>query len=218
MKLSIILPSLRLNKVLRCLKTIRNNSFSNYEIILVGNENIYEAVPIADWFIKDDKCIGTTFAIGLGLEQAIGDYIVTLSDDALVCPHWDDHMINRLEQYKNNLIIGNFDVFDHTGSLNKIGYYGIQFSPFPILKRVTIDKLGLYYSTDFNAFYSDPYLGIKLHQAGGKIINVPEAKIYHVYNPDTLHLKNKEKYWAKDEETFKEKCKDLGNFTGCQNL
>lgn len=226
LKLSIILPSLRENNLSECLRSIHANSSIELEIIVVGKfeplfllGNWWDIEGLDVKYIEDDKCIGTTYAIQKGLEQATGEYIVTLSDDAIVCPHWDKHMINFLEKQDNSVpLIGNFNIFDATGFLGQLGYYNIPFSPFPIIKRKDIEKINLYYSTDFYSFYSDPFLGITLYEKGGRIINCKEALIYHSYNPDILHLNNKSKYWQHDEEVFKKKCKHLGEFTGCQHL
>lgn len=225
MKLSIILPSLREKNLNKCLKSIYANSFTEYEVIVVGKfEHLF---LLGGWwnltdmeikFIEDDRCIGTTYAIQKGLEQSSGEYIITLSDDAMVCPYWDYHMIRYLESFpKDKIILGNFRVYDHTGEMPKIGYYGKQFSMFPIIKKSDIDKLGCYYSTEFNAFYSDPDLGLRLAlEPNGIIVNCQTAFIYHIFNPDPQWLKSKSLYWDKDEELFKNKWKILGKFKGCE--
>lgn len=225
-KLSIILPSLRENNLNKCLKCIYSNSFTNYEVIVVGNfEPLF---LLGGWwnqtnlnikFIDDDKCIGTTYAIQRGFEKATGEYIVTLSDDALVCPHWDDHMIAFLEkQPTNKIVLGNFRVYDHTGEMPKIGYYNRQFSMFPILKKSDIEKLGIYYSTEYNAFYSDPDLGMRVSEANGLIANCNTAIIYHIFNPDEGWLQRKENYMQRDEELFKSKWSHLGEWKGCEKI
>lgn len=221
MKLSIIVPSQRIENMSKCNDAIKAGTFCDYEVILVSSKLHYRDEETIEKRINvfDDKCTGTTYAIQKGLEEASGDYIVALSDDALVCPHWADHMINFLEkQPKDKILLGNFRVFDHTGEMGTIGYYGHPFSMFPIMRRADIEKVGGYFSTEFNAYYSDPDLGLRVATANGVCVTCPTAFIYHVYNPDQLHLDNKSKYWAKDEETFKKKWASLGAFTGCQKL
>jgi glycosyltransferase involved in cell wall biosynthesis len=224
MKLSIILPSLREDNLSKCLKSIYSGSHTDYEIIVVGKfEPLF---LLGGWwnqqdldikFIEDDKCIGTTYAIQKGLEESSGEYVVALSDDALVCPHWDDYMIEFLESFpKDKIVVGNFRVYNKNGEANKIGYYGRQFSMFPIMRKSDIEKLGCYYSTEFNAFYSDPDLGIRVAEANGIIATYNSSFIYHPYNPDQLHLDNKSKYWQHDEDVFKKKWSHLGEFKGCE--
>jgi glycosyltransferase involved in cell wall biosynthesis len=217
MKLSIILPSLRLENARKCVNSIFTNSITEFELIVVGNKNVIGHVFEADKLILDDKCIGTTYAIQKGLEQAEGEFIVTLSDDALVAPKWDIHMITYLESLpKDKVVLGNFRVYDHTGEMPRIGYYGKQFSMFPILRKSDINKLGCYYSQEFNAFYSDPDLGVRVAEANGIVANCSSAFIYHIFNPDDNWLKSKSLYWEHDEEVFKKKWKHLGEFRGCE--
>jgi glycosyltransferase involved in cell wall biosynthesis len=217
MKLSIILPSLRLENARKCINSIFCNSVLDFELIVIGTQNVIGHIFEANKLILDDKCIGTTYAIQKGLEQSSGEYIVTLSDDALVCPYWDEHMINFLESFpKDKIVVGNFRVYDHTGEMPVLGYYNRPFSMFPIIRKIDIDKLGCYYSQEFNAFYSDPDLGIRIAEANGTIITCKTAFIYHLYNPDQLHLDNKSKYWEHDEEVFKNKWQHLGAFKGCE--
>lgn len=215
MKLSIILPTLRRDNAMRCIQSINVNTFGDYEIIIVSTTEILDHVD--NIRVIDDKKIGTTYAIQKGLEKASGNYVVVLSDDALVCPHWADHMLKILDrQSKDKIILGNFEVFDNTGTMPHIGYFGIIFSMFPIMRRDDIKKLGVYYSSEFNCFYSDPNLGIEVNQAHGEVITVPMAKIYHAYNPDLIMQANKNAYWEHDEKIFKEKWGHLGEWKGCE--
>ena len=168
-KISIILPTLRTTNALDCIHSIEVNSYTNYEIIIVSSQDVITYLRGSNCnlstikFVTDFKQIGTTYAINLGLKVASGEYIVTLSDDSRPCPHWDDHMIKFLEaQPKDHIVLGNFRVFDSTGEMPAIGYYGRQFSMFPILSKENLDILGTYFSEDFNAFYSDPDLGMRV--------------------------------------------------------
>lgn len=221
-KLSIIIPTLRLYNFSKLLTNIELNSNIDTEIIVVTNEeikNLYTGhTNTSLHFVIDDKQIGTTYAIGQGLNATTGNYILTLSDDCLIAPNAFEYMLNALEKHKNDLVIGNFNVYDRTGFLPKIGYYGRQFSPFPILSRKNLERLKTYYSTEYNAFYSDPDLGVRLVEMGGFIVNVPIALIYHPYNPDELHKNNKSKYFQRDEDIFVNKWKHLGEFKGCEKI
>ena len=220
MKTSIIIPTLRFQNAIDCINSIKLNTFCDYEIIVITSEELfYKFIGIPKSFvIQDNKCIGTTYAIGLGLAEATGDYVICLSDDCLVCPYWLDHMVYFLEkQPKEKIVVGNFRVFDSTGEMGTIGYYGRPFSMFPIISRKNLDKLGCYYSKEFNAYYSDPDLGMRVYE-NGFVKTCQTAFIYHPYNPDLLHLKNKNKYFKQDEETFIKKWGHLGVFNGCENI
>lgn len=232
-KLSILIPSLRPKKLATLIHTIRQKTFVVYEIICIVKDkasffadeegNIFEhRIKV----IEDLYLTGTTMAIRQGLEHATGEYVVTLSDDCEVGLYWADWMIRDMEEESilnpEIPLIGNFVVFDKKdrpspiGEMPHIGYFGKQFSMFPIIKQSDIMKIGGYYSTEFNAFYSDPDLGIRLARNCGKIVNSQTARIFHPYNPDALHLYNKSEYFQKDEEIFKKKWSHLGEFKGCE--
>lgn len=226
-KLSILIPSLRPKKLATLIHTIRQNTFVMYEIIcIVKNKKYFFADEEGNNFehrihvIEDLYLTGTTMAIRQGLEHASGEFVVTLSDDCEVQPYWADYMIKEMEEESklnpDISLIGNFVVYDKTGTMPHIGYFGRQFSMFPIIKQSDIMKIGGYFSTEFNAFYSDPDLGVRLAEHGGKIINSNRATIFHPYNPDSLHLYNKSEYFQKDEEIFKKKWNHLGEFKGCE--
>ena len=221
MKTSIILPTLRLQNALDCINAVKANTYTPYELLIITSEEIARVFPtniVPDLkIIIDDKCIGTTYPINLGLKQSTGDYIVTLSDDARVCPHWLDHMLNFLEkQPKDQIILGNFRVFQESHEMAAIGYFGLEFAMFPILSRENLNKIGIYYSEDFFAFFSDPFLGITVAEKGGRVLTCPTAFIYHPPNSDTIHNGNQSRFWRHDEDMFIKKCSHLGPFRGCE--
>jgi len=221
-KLSIILPTLRYSLAVHCITAIEFNSCSDYEIIVVSSPTIIHqlqatALPLAKCkFIIDYSMNGPIAAINAGLKHCFGEYIVTLSDDCRVAPFWDSHMITFLKaQPKDQIILGNFKVYDHTGVMPTIGYFGRPFSMFPIISRENLNILGEYYSPVFNAYYSDPDLGLRVAEIG-YVRTCPTAFIYHVFNSDSLHTENKHRYWQRDEEIFIKKWGHLGKFQGCE--
>lgn len=222
-KLSIIIPSLRPQNLAKLVESIIANTFMSYEIIVIGKKSHYNEEDFEKWnhkiyYIEDKYLIGTTKAIEQGLEKASGEYIVTLSDDCLVLQNWANNMLNFLEENPKKLLLGNFRVFDKTGELGDIGYYNIPFSMFPFIKKENLEEIGGYFDTEFNAFYSDPDLGLRVEHSGGKTLTCPNAWIYHPYNPDVLHNYNKEQYFKKDEEKFLKKWEHLGEFKGCKRI
>jgi glycosyltransferase involved in cell wall biosynthesis len=221
-KLSIILPSLRFNNLFHCIQSIQINTSLPYEILIITSPDIATAIKMdtnsnVRVFI-DEKCTGPVAAINQAVTEITGDYVVSLSDDCRVCPGWDKHMINFLQSQDNNcVILGNFRVYDSSGEMPSIGYYGRQFSMFPIISKKHLDILSTYYSPEYNAFYSDPDLGMRVYEIG-KVVTCPTAFIYHPYNPDELHKINKTQYFQSDEKIFINKWSHLGTFRGCEKV
>lgn len=214
-KLSIILPSLKPKQLEECLYSILEYTFLPFELVFVIDdiENFQFLKKLTpEYFLKkvtilfDTKKIGTVYPINLGLEKCVGEYIVTLSDDARVTPCWADEMYDFLQkQDQSKPLLGNFRVYDKNGEYGPIGYLGNMFSMFPFIKRSDIDKVGGYYLSEYNAHYGDPDLGMRVWKANGQVITCPYAWIYHVSNWDMVHKSNYDRYFAKDEVIFAKK-------------
>lgn len=197
--LSIILPSLRLDNMSKCIASIwANTPLGTYEIIT-----------------DTDSREGPIFAINKCLPKTKGEYIVTLSDDARVLPKWYENMLSFMQENEKTFdgpLIGNFRIYNDSGELGDIGYYNHAFSCFPFIKRETIDKLGGYYSPEYHAYFSDPDLGMRCFAKGGKVITCPNAWIFHCGNSDPLYVSNHLKYMKEDETTFRKKWDYLGTY------
>ncbi|MEZ5963038.1 MAG: glycosyltransferase family 2 protein [Planctomycetota bacterium] len=65
-----------------------------------------------------------------------------------------------------------------------------------LMRRSTIDELGLF-DERFPLYYEDTDLSMRLRRAGLEIVQVPEAKIVHLYNRSgqTDHGEAMERYW-----------------------
>ncbi|MEE9464489.1 MAG: glycosyltransferase, partial [Candidatus Neomarinimicrobiota bacterium] len=92
MKLSIVIVSFNVcDFVKQCLQSLRQTRFSgDQEIILVDNnshdgtiEAVEEAFPEVE-IISNDRNLGFAPALNLGLEQASGEYILSLNPDTIV--------------------------------------------------------------------------------------------------------------------------------------
>ncbi len=92
MKISIVIVSYNVcDFVKQCLQSLRQTSFNGeQEIILVDNnshdgtvEAVMEAFPEVE-IISTDRNLGCAPALNLGLEQATGEYILSLNPDTIV--------------------------------------------------------------------------------------------------------------------------------------
>lgn len=89
MKFSIIIPIYNVQSYLKkCLDSVVNQTYKNYECILVVDKSSDESEKIADSYIKQYKWIkiyaentGLAKARNLGVEKSNGDYIIFLDSD-----------------------------------------------------------------------------------------------------------------------------------------
>ncbi len=112
MKYSIIIPVYNASKTLnRCVKSILNQSFSDYEIILVNDGSKDNSLKICDDFSKKYENIksinkpngGASSARNKGLDNAVGDYIIFVDSDDYV----SENYFSEFEKYDatNGLVV-----------------------------------------------------------------------------------------------------------------
>lgn len=109
--ISIIIPFYNTEKYLEeCLSSIKTQTFSDYECIMIDDGSIDSSREIAKKFLDDsrfkllgDKHIGFPLSKNLGLDNAKGEYIVFLDSD-------DYLELNCLEILYNNLIETDSDI------------------------------------------------------------------------------------------------------------
>lgn len=99
-KVSIIIVNWNGKKYLRnCLTSVFNQTYPNYEVMLVDNGSTDDSVeytkknfPITK-IIQNKKNIGLTAATNKAIEQCNGKYIVTLDNDTKVEPKWLEELV-----------------------------------------------------------------------------------------------------------------------------
>lgn len=109
--ISIIIPFYNTEKYIReCLDSIKNQTFSDYECLMIDDGSTDNSRKIAEEYLLDsrfkllgDKHIGFPLSKNLGLDNAKGDYITFIDSDDFVEKDY-------LEQLYNNLISTNSDI------------------------------------------------------------------------------------------------------------
>ena len=92
----VIATSFRYNLLQRCLESIKNQSFKNYEIILIGIKKDKKLSEIANKFgarLYYDQGKGRCYARNLGIKHSKGEIIVFLDDDVILEPNWLDLIV-----------------------------------------------------------------------------------------------------------------------------
>lgn len=124
MKLSIIIPVYRTEDTLRrCVESILQQSFTDYEIILVDDESPDHCAKICDEYAQTDKRIsvihkkngGLSDARNAGIEQAKGDYITFIDSDDAIAEDTLLPLINELTTHPDIDIL-EYPVMERVGS------------------------------------------------------------------------------------------------------
>lgn len=120
LKLSIIIPVYNSEKHLsECVNSVLNQTYTNFEIILVNDGSSDSSGKICDDFSKSDSRIitvhkkngGTSSARNAGIDAATGDYITFMDND----DYWDD--TTALETVMHQLEENNSDILMHENSI-----------------------------------------------------------------------------------------------------
>ncbi|MBI4066766.1 glycosyltransferase family 2 protein [Candidatus Gottesmanbacteria bacterium] len=90
--ISVVIPAFNEEKYLpQCLKALQNQTFKDFEIIVVDNNSTDETAEIAkkaDTKVVEEKRQGTTFAQEKGFSSARGSIIARTDADTIVSPNW----------------------------------------------------------------------------------------------------------------------------------
>lgn len=127
MRFSIIVPVYNVEKyVKKCLESIVNQTYRDYEVIIVNDGSTDGSIRIVNQFIEEDpnrirlinqQNKGLGGARNTGLENALGEYIVYLDSDDFI----SENMLGIINQYISNnqydMIIFNSFKADEQGNI-----------------------------------------------------------------------------------------------------
>lgn len=94
----------RPEKLMRCVKSILNNSFKSYEIIIIdqstkGSNTFFLKNIKVKYFISPQKGVG--FAKNFALKKAKGEIVAFTDDDCIVNTNWLQNISQSLKENKN---------------------------------------------------------------------------------------------------------------------
>jgi GT2 family glycosyltransferase len=95
-----------------CLDSLKNQTFRDFEVILVDNGSVDDSVSFArehyPWvkLVTLDENVGFATGNNRGLECAVGEYIVTLNNDTKAEPDWLEILVTTADGHHRAGMVG----------------------------------------------------------------------------------------------------------------
>ncbi len=204
-----------------CLASLAAQTFRSFETLLVDNGSVDDSVAYVrehfPWVRLIPLTENTGFATGnnRGLEEATGDYIVTLNNDTKVAPDWLDTLVRVADAHPRAGMVGcricsffDPDLIDSIGmgicadGMSRGMYRNRRWSElklpqtldilFPsacaaLYRREMLDEIG-FFDDDFFAYAEDSDLGLRGRLAGWNAILASGSVVYHKYSQSSGSL------------------------------
>ena len=135
LKVSIIVPIYNAQKTLeRCIESILNQDFSDFELLLIDDGSKDDSGKICDVYAKKDHRVrvihkensGVSASRNLALQEAKGEYLQFLDADDWITPNATRLLVESLEQNHCDMVIADFyrvikERLSHKGSIDEDG-------------------------------------------------------------------------------------------------
>ena len=201
----------------RCLSSLMKQTYPETDVILVDNGSKDNSLNIAKKYfpevrvIKLSKNYGFAKANNIGLEQAKGEFICLLNNDAFPESNWIEEIVKTIRSYPEAAAIAskmlnydNREIIDSAGDgytrmgwPDKIGSGTKIYDKYEqirevisvcagaaLYRRSALNEVG-FFDEDFFAYLEDVDLSLRINMMGYKCIYVPTAVVYHVGSAST---------------------------------
>lgn len=152
---SIIVPVYNVERYLkRCVDSILNQTFTDFELILVDDESTDDSGKICDRYAEQDNRIvvihkkngGVSSARNAGLDAAVGEYIAFCDSDDYVLENWLIQMTDKMVNHKVDSVVSNWQLVDENDQVLRVTSFeeGIKYI------SDEKDKISYYYEVMFS--------------------------------------------------------------------
>ena len=126
--ISIVIPVYNAEKYLeQCLNSIKNQTYKNFEVILVNDGSIDNSESICKVFVESDTRFryylkangGASSARNLGLDNVTGEYITFIDADDWVDENHLEVLINNIKENNSDMAVSSIKKFDN---VSKFGF------------------------------------------------------------------------------------------------
>lgn len=203
-KVSVIVPVYNVEKYLeKCLHSLVNQTFNEYEVIVVNDESPDNSQEIIDKYVKKYPNIIKTFfqknggqgsARNLGIKKAIGKYIMFVdSDDSIENDMIEKMYTNCIKNNYDILMCNNYIDYEITKTkdknesfyFNKNDKYSYFFSKPAVWNKIIKKSLIIDNSIYFreNVWYEDLDFTVKLYGVAKKVGIIEDYLYNYLYRP-----------------------------------
>ncbi|MEW6062899.1 MAG: glycosyltransferase family 2 protein [Nanoarchaeota archaeon] len=181
----------------KCLDSVRNLNFKDYEVIVVDNDSSDNSDKIVKEYgfklIRNKKNYGYAEGNNIGIRKAKGKYIFLLNNDAYADKNCLQYLVSAVKSkdvgaggakiyYKDSkdvwfsgakeIIGGIFNTHVNKSSCDYVSGCAI------LLKRDVLDRVGLL-DKKYYLYYEEVDLCKRIRNKGYKVVYEPKAVVYH---------------------------------------
>ena len=189
MLFSIIIPVFNSQQyIVRCLNSIINQKYKDFEVIIIDDGSTDASGAICDSFAEKDKrifvehCIngGVVKARKRGVEKAKGDYVVWVDSDDYISDNYLELFAKAIEKNNPDVISCGFAMVNTNDEITKK----------PLKNKVYKDELfdELKENTLFSRRITKPNLGCFSVNLWAKAIKTDLARKYQLMVPDNIRM------------------------------
>ena len=130
--ISVIIPIYNVEKYLdECIKSICNQTFTNFEIIAINDGSTDSSLSIIEMYASKDSRIriinqrneGVSAARNKGLKEARGTYILFIDSDDYILPNTLSYLWECAQETNAEIVLGNVWSFYNDDYNNKVALY-----------------------------------------------------------------------------------------------
>ena len=121
--ISVIVPIYNTEKYLvECVESIRKQTYSNIEIILVDDGSTDASIEICDEFAEKDSRVrvfhkkneGVAVARNFGIQQSNGQYVVIVDSDDIAVDRMIEVLYTQIKENDADIAVGNYYIYDES--------------------------------------------------------------------------------------------------------
>lgn len=133
--ISVIVPIYKVEKFLpKCIESILNQTYSDFELILVDDGSPDKCPEICDEYAAKDQHIvvihqknsGVSAARNAGLKKAKGQYIGFVDPDDFIAPDMYEKMVQAMETSEAELVVCGYDYYDEEYHIDEKRKYRVD--------------------------------------------------------------------------------------------
>lgn len=190
MKFSIIVPVYNVQAYLnKCLKSIEEQTYKNFEVIIVNDESPDNSQKIIDKYAKKDKRFigynkkngGVSSARNYGLKKVTGDYLLFIDGDDYIDKYLLERLNNELEKQNYDMIRFSYSKVDELGNtIKEISIKEVNKDKNSVIEEILnndlVDVMWLYtYNVDFFKKHKFTFTEGRIHEDYGLILLILSA-------------------------------------------